>query len=139
MKKEVTTVEKTVAVETEKPVAKAPAKKAATKKAVEKKVEEVKAEPAAAKEEKTEAKKAPAKKTPAKKTATKTEKKTSLVVQYYGKEVTEEEIIEKVKSAYTAETGKKATSIKELTVYVKPEEDAAYYVVNGKAAGRVSL
>lgn len=84
-------------------------------------------------------------KKPAKKAAKKTvvkkpvEKKTNLVIQYYGKEVSQEEIIDKVKAAYTAETGKKATSIKELNIYVKPEENAAYYVVDNKAAGRVDL
>lgn len=67
------------------------------------------------------------------------EKKTNLVVQYFGKSVTEEEIVEKVKAAYSAETGKKATSIKVLDIYVKPEENAAYYVVDSKVTGRVDL
>lgn len=80
----------------------------------------------------------------AKKTAKKTtkklvEKKTNVVVQWYGKSVTEEEIVEKVKAAYVAETGKKESSIKVLDVYVKPEENAAYYVVDSKVTGRVDL
>ncbi len=90
---------------------------------------------------KTPAKKTAAKKTAAKKSAAKkpVEKKTNLIIQYYGKEITQEEIIEKVKQAYTADTGKKAVGIKELNIYVKPEENAAYYVINSKAAGRVDL
>ncbi|MGN0480921.1 MAG: DUF6465 family protein, partial [Lachnospiraceae bacterium] len=67
------------------------------------------------------------------------EKKTNLVIQYFGKEITQDEIVEKVKAAYTADTGKKASGIKELNIYVKPEENAAYYVVDNKAAGRVDL
>ena len=120
-------------------------KKAADVKAkVETKVAEVKAEVKAPVEEKKVAPvkttKAAPKKTAAKKTAkTTTEKKTTLVIQYYGKEVSDKEVIDKVKAAYAAESGKKATSIKTLNVYVKPEENAAYYVVNGKAAGKVDL
>lgn len=77
-----------------------------------------------------------AKKTTAKKVA---EKKTNVVVQWFGKSVTEEEIIANVKAAYVAETGKKESSIKVLDVYVKPEENAAYYVVDSKFQGRVDL
>jgi hypothetical protein len=29
--------------------------------------------------------------------------------------------------------------VKKLSVYVKPEEDAAYYVVNDKVQGRIGL
>lgn len=84
--------------------------------------------------------KKPAKKAVKKPAAKKSvEKKTNLVIQYYGKEVSQEEIIDKVNAAYSAETGKKATSIKVLNIYVKPEENAAYYVVDNKAAGRVDL
>lgn len=85
--------------------------------------------------EKKTAKKA-TKKAAAKKTV---EKKTNVVVQWFGKSVTEEEIIANVKAAYVAETGKKESSIKVLDVYVKPEENAAYYVVDSKFQGRVDL
>lgn len=109
------------------------------------KAEEVKAEVKA--EVKEEAKKAPAKKEPAKKSpakkatpvkAAKAEIKTALYVQFAGNEVTEADIIDKVKAAYVAE-GHKESAIKEINLYVKPEEYAVYYVINDKAIGKVNL
>ena len=79
-------------------------------------------------ETKTEtAKKAPAKRTTAK------DIKTSVVVQFAGKEVTEKDLIAAVKKAYTKK-GNKVGDIKTIEIYVKPEESAAYYVVNGIGA-----
>lgn len=104
------------------------------------KAEEVKAEVKA--EVKEEAKKAPAKKAPAKKAtpvkAAKAEIKTALYVQFAGNEATEADIIDKVKAAYVAE-GHKESAIKEINLYVKPEEYAVYYVINDKAIGKVNL
>lgn len=104
------------------------------------KAEEVKAEVKA--EVKEEAKKEPAKKAPAKKAtpakAAKAEIKTALYVQFAGNEVTEADIIDKVKAAYVAE-GHKESAIKEINLYVKPEEYAVYYVINDKAIGKVNL
>lgn len=109
------------------------------------KAEEIKAEvKAEVKEEakKTPAKKEPAKKAPAKKAtpakAAKAEIKTALYVQFAGNEVTEADIIDKVKAAYVAE-GHKESAIKEINLYVKPEEYAVYYVINDKAIGKVNL
>ena len=110
------------------------------------KAEEVKAEEVKA-EVKEEAKKAPAKKEPAKKApakkatpvkAAKAEIKTALYVQFAGNEVTEADIIDKVKAAYVAE-GHKESAIKEINLYVKPEEYAVYYVINDKAIGKANL
>ena len=39
-----------------------------------------------------------------------------------------------MKKAWTEETGKKESDITEIQIYVKPEEAAAYYVVNGEVA-----
>ena len=73
--------------------------------------------------------KAVEKKAPAKRTAAKTVK-TALYVQYEGKEVSEKDLIAAAKKAYT-KLGNKASDIKSLDIYVKPEEGVAYYVVNG--------
>lgn len=134
---------KTEIKETVKNVTKAPAKtevKAPVKAEVK---TEIKTETTAPKAEevkaevKEEAKKAPAKKaTPAK--AVKAEIKTALYVQFAGNEVTEADIIDKVKAAYVAE-GHKESAIKEINLYVKPEEYAVYYVINDKAIGKVNL
>ena len=93
----------------------------------ETKTEAPKAEEKKAEEPKKETKKAPAKRVAAK------DIKTSVVVQFAGKEVTEKELIAAVKKAYTKK-GNKVGDIKTIEIYVKPEENAAYYVVNGVGA-----
>ena len=93
----------------------------------ETKTEAPKAEEKKAEEPKKETKKAPAKRAAAK------DIKTSVVVQFAGQEVTEKELIAAVKKAYTKK-GNKVGDIKTIEIYVKPEENAAYYVVNGVGA-----
>ena len=93
---------------------------------------EVKAEAKAEAPKAEEPKKETAKKAPAKRTAAK-DIKTSVVVQFAGKEVTEKDLIAAVKKAYTKK-GNKVGDIKTIEIYVKPEESAAYYVVNGIGA-----
>ena len=117
----------------------------ATTKATE--VKEVKVEAPKA-EVKVEAPKAETKKAPAKKAATTTKKapakkaaaksETVITVQFQGNEVTVASVEEKVKAQFVAE-GHKASSIKTLSIYVKPEEHSAYYVINGDVTGRVDL
>lgn len=102
---------------------------------VEVEVAETKAVKAEAKAEAPKAeepKKETAKKTPAKRTTAK-DIKTSVVVQFAGKEVAEKDLIAAVKKAYTKK-GNKVGDIKTIEIYVKPEESAAYYVVNGVGA-----
>ena len=128
-------------------VKKAVTKKATTaKKAAETKVEEPVKEVAEKVEVKEEAKKeAPKKaeepkKAPAKKAAAKeTEVKANIVLQYGDKNVTYDTIVENSKNNYQFEMGGDANEIKKLSVYVKPEENAAYYVVNDKVQGRIGL
>ena len=104
----------------------------AVKEAVAEKTEEVKeaVKEAAEKTVKT------AKKTAAKKTAKK-EIKVRTFVQYFGKEVEEKDMIA-VKKDWTKANGKKVGDIKDITLYVKPEEAAVYYVVNGTDSGKVA-
>ena len=128
------------------------ATKKATTKAVEvKEVKEVKVEAPVVEvkaEVKEEVKKAPAKKAPAKKAAT-TEKKapakkaaakaeTVITLEFGDYTTVMSTVEEKVKAQIVAE-GVKASSIKSLNIYVKPFENAAYYVVNGDVTGRVDL
>ena len=75
--------------------------------------------------------KAPAKRTPAaKKTAA---PQVSLTLQYMGKELSQEDMVAAVKAQWTGE------EIKTLALYVKPEDQAVYYVVNGEGSGKVDL
>ena len=131
----------------------APAAKVETKVEAPVKAAEVKAETV-----KAEAKKAPAKKAepkkeavkaetvkketvkkaaPAKKATTKKAVEPTVVVQFGGQEVAMATVIENAKKAFEAE-GNKVSSIKEIHIYVKPEEYAAYYVING-VSGRINL
>ena len=72
------------------------------------------------------------------KRTTKKAVKTTFVVQAAGKEVSMEDAIAKVKEAWVAE-GNKEAELKEIAVYVKPEDKAIYYVVNGDVTGKVEL
>lgn len=67
---------------------------------------------------------------------TNTEVKT--VLQVSGKEINVEEVVDRVKDAYRAENPE-GKEVKTLNLYVKPEDNAVYYVVNDSAAGRIDL
>ncbi len=99
-------------------------------KKVETKAAEAKSASAAKKPaaKKTTAKKPVAKKTAAKKKVEATQK---VVIQVFDKEIVTEDIVKQIQDTYVAE-GHYLSSIKSLEVYVKPEENKAYYVINGK-------
>lgn len=61
-----------------------------------------------------------------------------MVLQYQNNDTDAATIEEKVKAQFVAE-GHRAGAIKKLDIYVKPEEYAAYYVINEKFSGRVDL
>ena len=107
---------------------KAPAKKTAAKKTA-------KSEEKAEKTTKTTAKKAPAKKT----TTKKAELKTEMFLQFSGKEYTEKEILQKVKDVWTHDLKNKVGEMKDVKIYLKPEESAAYFVVNKNTTGKIDL
>lgn len=136
MARKVTKANTTAKAETKTTVA-APAKVEEAKvEAVKAEVkEEVKAEPAKKVATKTAEKKTTAKKTTTTKKAA--EKKTELFVQFSGLEFSYEELVEKVKADYIAQTGKKTISSTKL--YLKPEDMTVYYVVNEKFLGHVYL
>lgn len=121
------------AIPTSKPVAEkaAPSKPAAEKPAAEK--------PAVAKAapKKPAAKKAAPKKPAAKKAAPKKAAET-FVIQAAGNEWDTAAVKEQVIAAYVA-AGHTRSSISSLTVYIKPEEHKAYYVINEKAGGSVDI
>lgn len=58
-----------------------------------------------------------------------------IILQMKGRdELSVESIINRVKDAYVAE-GHSAASIKNVAVYIKPEEGMAYYVIDDYASG----
>lgn len=104
--------------------AKAPAPKAEKKPAAKKPSSSKKAQPAAQEPQKKPA----AKRAVAKKVS---QPAAQVVIQYQEKEVAAKDILEKAKSAF-AESNP-GVEIKTIDIYVKPEENAAYFVVNGMA------
>ena len=107
---------------------------------------EAKAETAAAKKTATTKKAATTTKktTAAKKATTATKKTTSkksvnidakTVVQYAGKEVVVSDVVETVKKLWVEKFQGKLEEIKTIEIYVKPEENKAYFVVNGLGNG----
>lgn len=134
-----------VEVKAEKPAAKAIETKKDTTKKLETKAGVLVDTPEEKAAEKTTAKKASAKKTTAKKTtakkapAKKAELKTEMYLQFYGKEYSDKEILQKVKEIWTKVLKNKVGDMKDVKIYLKPEESKAYYVINGDTTGEVDL
>ena len=127
-----TTTAKT-AIEKEAP-AKIPAE-TATVSAVKETMETAPAKKAAAVKKttvKTTAKKTAEKKQTVRKTAAK--KAASVNEEVYAKDV-----VESIKKIWTEEMGKKESELKDLKVYIKPEDNGAHYVINGDITGFLGL
>lgn len=76
-------------------------------------------------------------KKPAKKTAPKKEE-AQVYFEFGGKQFDPAVVAENVKKAYVS-AGHKASSIKSLKVYIKAEDNAAYFVINNKETGKIVL
>lgn len=126
--------------------AEAPAKKEAVKKETVKK-ETVKKE--AAKKEtvkKDAAKKAPAKKEAAPKKAAekpaaakKSAAKTEIHIQFSGKSYSNEDLIKIAKDVWKYDLQQKESDLTDIELYVKPEENLVYYVINGNYSGSFGI
>ena len=156
---------RSVMAETKKAVNVTAAAKAVAAKAADTKTEEVKAAPeaSAAEVEKEESKKASAKKTagrkaaskkdPAKKTAaakkttTRTTTRTSakkaaestVVLQFAGKEYTNEDLLNIAKDVWKYDLKQKVSDFKSVKLYVKTEEHKVYYVINDDVTGEFDI
>ena len=97
-----------------------------------------KAEPAKTSTTEKAAKTTTAKKTAAKRTSAKKDIKVKAIVEYYGKQVEEKDMIASVKKAWT-KSGRKVGEIKTIVLYIKPEVGAVYYVINGIDTGAVAF
>ncbi len=76
------------------------------------------------------------KKKPAVKAAA--QKVEEMILQFQEGEWDLSAVKEQIVAAYVAE-GHRASAIKKLTIYLKPEERKAYYVINEKATGDIDL
>lgn len=119
------TVKETAAVETapKKETTKAPIKKATTRRTTKKtSVKPVE------KDEKKSVRR-----------ASKKEVTAEVYVQFLGREVSTKDVLKNVKKIWTDEMGKKEKDIKDIKLYIKPEENKAYYVINGDVTGAIGL
>ncbi len=110
---------------------------------VAKKVEEA-AGPAAKAVKKETAKAAAKAKTVVKKTAAKAatsaraakkEVEATVSVQFSGKSYTTQELVAIAKDVWKYDLKQKVSDLKSVELYVKPEENQAYYVINGEHTG----
>ena len=104
----------------------APAEEAAVKEAPAAEAPAKEAAPAA---EKKEAGKKPVKKQ---------EIKTTVSVQYLGKDISDKDMVALVKKQWAA-SKHKISEIKTMELYVKVEENTVYYVINGTEKGSVEI
>lgn len=64
--------------------------------------------------------------------------KTNFVVQYENLEVDERSVINAIKELWSNQ-GKKLKDIKDLQIYIKPQERTIYYVINCEESGSLVL
>lgn len=115
----------------EEKAAKAPAKKAAAKKETAKKETAAKAPAKKAAVKKEEAK-APAKKAAAK-------KEVKIAIQFADKNYTSEDLANIANDVWVYDYNKKASELKDVQLYVKPEESKVYYVFNNEIVGDFNI
>ena len=123
------TVTETKTAETKKtakkPAEKAPARKPGRKPAAEKKAAE---------------KKETVKKVPAKKEEVKKEEvKESVHIQFGGRSYATEELVKIAKDVWQYDLNQAPEDFKTVDLYVKPEENIVYYVINGEVQGSFNI
>lgn len=62
---------------------------------------------------------------------------TKICIQFSGNEEDCDTIIDRIKNHYFSEGN--TVSIEKMQVYLKPEENSAYYVINNSVKGKVSM
>lgn len=60
--------------------------------------------------------------------------KSNIYVEFYGEQVSQAELVEEVKKIWKDE-GKKLEDLTDIKLYLKPEEDRVYYVLNDTELG----
>lgn len=90
-----------------------------------------------AKENGGEIQEAPKKKAAPRKTKAKAQN-AEVYFQFAGQEIMASDIFEKAKAAFVSE-GNKESAIETFRLYIKPEDNKAYYIVNDEAKGHVFL
>ena len=71
--------------------------------------------------------------------AEKTEVKESLHIQFNGKSYASEELIKIAKDVWVFDLNQEEKDFKSVELYVKPEENVVYYVINGSVQGSFNI
>ncbi len=71
------------------------------------------------------------KKATAPKKEAETEAKTSVVLQYAGKDLSYDELVQNAKNVFQYDMAGDPASAKEISLFVKPEENKVYFVIDG--------
>lgn len=64
--------------------------------------------------------------------------KSTFYLEFYGKQLDQADLVKAAKSIWT-KSGKKASELTSLQLYVKPEENMVYYVFNEDETGSFSI
>lgn len=62
-----------------------------------------------------------------------------ITIQYAGRECTRDDLMNRAGEIWVNEYGKKASEMKKVAFYVKPEEFAVYYVINDDITGKFDI
>ena len=93
------------------------------------------------KTKKTAEKKAPAAKKEAaeKKETVKRRAKNTITLEFNGQSYTEDDLIRNAKNVWVYDLGRDVKEFKSAELYVKPQDKAVYYVINGEVTGSFGL
>lgn len=65
--------------------------------------------------------------------------KETVYLQYLGKEINKDDLMKSVKEIWTKQMKKKVSDLKSVALYLKPEENMVYYVINDEFTGNIAL
>ena len=63
----------------------------------------------------------------------------TVYLQYLGKEINQNDLMTRVKEIWTKDMKQKTGDLKSVTLYVKPEENMVYYVLNNDVTGSIGI
>lgn len=121
---------------------KEPAKKTTGRKPAVKKEAAVKKpaiKRAAAKKETTDKKEVEVKKTPARRPVKKAQTEETVIFQFNERSYTSDDLMQSCKDVWKYDLNGKEEDLKSIELYVKPEENRAYYVINGDITGNFPI
>jgi hypothetical protein len=77
--------------------------------------------------------------TATKKTAARKAVKETVVLQYLGKEINKDDLMKQIREIWTKQMKRKVSDLVSVTLYLKPEDNMVYYVINDEVTGSIAL